>query len=128
MMWFMKAYSLDLRERILKARDEGATQMDVAKRFEVSQDTVQRYERRRRQTGSVGPTPRTGRVPKIKPEQHQQLRELVASRTDWSLQSISDAWREKTGVDVSANVLCKTCRRVGITFKKNPKSPPSETP
>jgi transposase len=124
----MKAYSLDLRERILAACDEGATEIQAAERFGVSQDTVQRYKRRRRETGSVAPTPRRGRAPKIKPEQHEEFKQLVASKTNWTLAAMADAWHEKTGVRLSVGALCQTCRRLRITFKKNPKSLGSEIP
>lgn len=119
----MKGYSLDLRERIVQACDEGATEIEAAERFGVCQDTVQRYKRRLRETGSVAATPCTGRVPKIKPEQSKEFRELVASRTDWTLDLLGDAWQKKTGVKPGISTLSNTCRRLKITFKKRPESP-----
>jgi transposase len=38
----MRAYSMDLRERIVAAVDAGASQSQVAERFEVSLRTVER--------------------------------------------------------------------------------------
>jgi transposase len=127
MMPSMKAYSLDLRERILKACDEGATEVEAAARFGVSQDTVQRYKRRRRETGSVAATPCKGRSPKIKQEQSEALRELVASKTNWTLDSLSDAWHKKTGVKLAITTLSATCQRLKITFKKDPNRPGAES-
>ena len=119
----MKGYSLDLRERIVQACDEGATEIEAAERFGVCQDTVQRYKRRRRETGSVAATPCTGRTPKIKTSQSEEFRELVASKTDWTLDLLSHAWQEKTGVKPGISTLSNTCRRLKITFKKRPESP-----
>ncbi len=119
----MKGYSLDLRERILQACDEGATEIEAAARFGVCQDTVQRYKRRRRETGSVAATPCRGRVPKIKPEQSKEFRELVASKTDWTLDLLGDAWQKKTGVKLAISTLSSTCQRLKITFKKDPNRP-----
>lgn len=53
----MKAYSLDLRQRIATALQEGNKEKDIAARFEVSVSTVQRLDRRLRQQGSLAATP-----------------------------------------------------------------------
>jgi DNA-binding transcriptional regulator LsrR (DeoR family) len=53
----MKAYSLDLRQRILAVCQHGNTNQEVAERFAVSVDTVQRYQRRLKETGTVAPKP-----------------------------------------------------------------------
>ena len=124
----MKAYSLDLRERIVAACDEGATEEEAALRFGVSEDSVQRYKRRRRETGSLAPTIQTGRTPKIREEEREEFLALVASKTDWSLDSIGDAWQERNGFKPSISVLSDTCKRFKITFKKRLVSPAKETP
>src|SRR4051794_24102497 len=49
----MRAYSMDLRERIVAAVDVGATQPEAAARFGVGLRTVERYLARRRSTGSL---------------------------------------------------------------------------
>jgi len=123
----MKAYSLDLRERIVAASDEGASELEVAKRFQVSLTSVQRYKRRRRQEGTLTPTPQKGRVPKIKQEESTQFRTLVESKKDWTLDSLGDAWQELKGFKPSVSVLSDTCQRFKITFKKSRESPLSET-
>src|SRR3954449_2986955 len=52
----MRAYSMDLRERIVAAVDAGLTQGQAAERFGVSLRTVERYLARRRSTGSLAAT------------------------------------------------------------------------
>jgi len=47
----MRAYSMDLRKRIVAAIDAGLTQSQAAERFEVSLRTVERYLARRRSAG-----------------------------------------------------------------------------
>ena len=44
----MKAYSQDLRQRILQTVDEGKTQAQAADLLKVSETTVKRYVRQRR--------------------------------------------------------------------------------
>jgi DDE superfamily endonuclease/Homeodomain-like domain-containing protein len=52
----VRAYSMDLRERIVAAVDAGLTQGQAAERFGVSLRTVERYLARRRVTGSLAAT------------------------------------------------------------------------
>jgi transposase len=52
----MRAYSMDLRERIVAAVDAGAIQSEAAERFGVSLRTVERYLALRRVTGSLAAT------------------------------------------------------------------------
>jgi transposase len=91
-MAVMQAYSLDLRQRIVDALAQGATIEATAQRFAVGKSTVKRYKAQRQQTGSLAPRPWPGRTPKIKKEQEHALRALVASRTDWTLDALSQAW------------------------------------
>ncbi len=56
-----RAYSLDLRERVLAAaRDERLSQPAPAARFRVSEATVYHWLRRARETGTVAAEPRGG--------------------------------------------------------------------
>jgi transposase len=57
----MKAYSMDLRERVVAACDAGdATREQVAARFAVSVRWVRDLLGRRREAGSIAPRPRGG--------------------------------------------------------------------
>jgi transposase len=56
----MKAYSKDLRLRVLGAVDRGMPRAQVAKTFGVSVSTIKRYLRLREQTGDVQPKPIPG--------------------------------------------------------------------
>ena len=57
----MRAYSLDLRQRILEAVLRGhLTQAEVAERFSVSLSFVEKLLRRYRTSGSLMPRPHGG--------------------------------------------------------------------
>ena len=56
----MKPYSKDLRLRVLAAVDRGMPRKEVVRVFGVSEPTVRRYLRLRRETGDVEPKPPTG--------------------------------------------------------------------
>ncbi len=51
----MKAYSLDLRERVLQDCDLGETTRGVATKYRVTQSWVRRLKQRRREHGEVAP-------------------------------------------------------------------------
>jgi transposase len=57
----MKAYSQDLRQRLLRAVDQGHTQAEIAKTFAISVATIKRYLKQRRETGHVEPKAIPGR-------------------------------------------------------------------
>ena len=124
----MRAYSVDLRRRIVEAlQEEGATTDSVAQRFCVSAASVKRYKRLLARTGSLSPKPLPGRVPKVMPDQEERLRELVASRTDWTLERLCQSWQEETGTSVAIDVMARTLARLKITYKKRAASPKSGT-
>ncbi len=114
----MKAYSIDLRERVLAACDEGATEKEAAKRFALSLTSVQRYKRHLRERGCLDPLPVPGRPKIVKKEQEEDFLALVASRTDWTLDTLGNAWEKKHGVKPTVSVLSDTCKRLKITRKK----------
>ncbi len=80
----MRAYSMDLRERVVAAVDGGMTQEQAATIFGVSVNTVGRYLARRRDTGSLAPSvQRHG----PKPEKRRRLQAWLPAR----LQQAADA-------------------------------------
>ena|SRR3712207_4576633 len=61
----MKLYSKDLRGRVLAVIDCGVPREEVAKTFSVSVPTIDRWLKRRRESGDVEPKPIPGR-PSVK--------------------------------------------------------------
>jgi transposase len=124
----MRAYSVDLRQRIVDALEEaGATIDSVSQRFCVSSASVKRYKRQLQESGNLAAKPWPGRSPKIAPEEQERLKEMVASRSDWTLQRLCLAWNEQTGAPLSISVMARTLARLKITYKKRAKSPGKET-
>src|SRR3954452_1223456 len=72
----MQAYSMDLRERVAAACDEGGdTRAEVAERLGVSESWIRRLLQRRRETGSIAPRPHGGgRAPALHVEGPERLR------------------------------------------------------
>jgi transposase len=79
-----RAYSEDLRSRIVTAVEAGATRTAAAAQFAVSVSCAIKLVQRFRQTGSVAPAPR-GKKPFALAEHEAPVRELVAARLDMTL-------------------------------------------
>jgi transposase len=61
----MKAYPYDLRQRILRAVDQGRPRKEIVSMFGVLLATIKRYLKQRRETGDVQAKPIPGRPAKI---------------------------------------------------------------
>ena len=84
------AYSQDLRDRVLAARDRGLKTKQVAQVFAVSRAWVRRVMQRRRESGRTAPLPRGGvTVVKIDLE---RLRQLVAQQPDATVRELHEAF------------------------------------
>lgn len=124
----MKAYSVDLRERVVRAATGGMAQSVVARTFGVGRATVQRWVRRRRETGGVAPSARPGAAPWVGPHDAAALRDQVAAMPDATLAEHCDAWAAARGVRLGVSAMHRTLRRLGITRKKSRSTPASRTP
>src|SRR5687767_8910724 len=113
----MKTYSMDLRERVIVAVDEGKqTKWEIALRFQVSTAWIRRLLQRRRETGSIAPKERDYCVPhKVDDALRRQLAELVRQAPDATLEEL----RQRSGAIVSRSTVARVIARLGLTLKKN---------
>jgi transposase len=119
----MKAYSIDLRQRVVSAYDarEG-TQEQVAARFAVSVSWVRKILRQRRATGSIEPRPHGGgHATAFDTEAEAKLRQAVRDDSDATLEELGHA----AGVVCSASAVYRALDRLGITRKKSRGGRPS---
>ena len=121
----MVAYSMDLRERVVAACDEGTdTRAEIAERFSVSESWIRRLLQRRREAGSIAPKPRRGgRAPAFDDEAAGRLREAVRADDDATLEELAEA----AGVACYPSAVHRALRRLGITRKKSRGGRPSRT-
>lgn len=115
----MRAYSWDLRARIVAAVEAGETQAAVAQRFGVAVATIRNYVRLRRATGSLAPRPRPGGQPEIGPERYPHLQAQLQADPDATLAHQCVTWAETEGQVVSIATMWRTIRRLGWTDKKS---------
>lgn len=121
----MKAYSIDLRERVVAACDarEG-TREQIAARFRVSVAWIRKLMRQRRQTGSIEPLPHGGgRAPAFDRDAAERLREAVRADDDATLLELAAA----AGVACCPSAVHRALVREGIARKKSRGGRPSRT-
>jgi transposase len=123
----MKAYSPDLRSRIMAAVDAGEPKAQVARRFGVSRATVKRYVVLRRTTGSITPRLRPGTRPRLSREYDHALWAQLEAHADAVLEEHCRLWAESQGMEVSTATMCRAIQRLGWTRKKRRWVPPSVT-
>lgn len=108
----MASYSLDLRERIVKAHlEEGQNKSAVAQRFGVSRWTVDRYVKRSA-TGSLAPTLHPGGKRRLDEAGCEVLRAQVAEHHDWSLEQHAAALTAATGVPLKKSSVGNYLKRL----------------
>ena len=116
----MRAYSPDLRERIVRAVERGMSRAETARRFSVSERTVRRYLTRQATTGSLAPTAyRRGPAPAIPAEQEPALLAQLRAHPDATLEAHCAMWAREQGRAVSTSTMCRAQQRVGWTVKKS---------
>jgi transposase len=115
----MKAYSLDLRQRVVAAVTAGMSRAEALHIFQISQSTLTRYLKRSRTSDSLAARPHAGGPQFAIPSTHYQaLTDLVAADPDATLAHLCDAWFQQTGVRVSQATMCRTLATIGLPRKK----------
>jgi transposase len=109
-----KAYSLDLRERVVAACEAGESAREVAERFAVSESFIEKLKRHRAQTGSLAPKPHAGGQPPRLAAQDDRLRDHLRHHPDTTLAEL----RDHLALPVALSTLWYHLQRLGLTFKK----------
>jgi transposase len=116
-----KAYSGDLRERVIEAVEvEGASRREAAERFDISASSAVKWLQRWNDSRSAAPKPRGGSVSPL--ETHAEwILALVAERPDLTLkETLVELLKRR--IRTSKSALSRFFGRHDITFKKKPAS------
>jgi len=114
----LRAYSTDLRERVVSAVVAGETTRIIADRFGIAVSSVVKWHQRYRATGSVAPG-KTGGHRKIIPELHRDFIIDRINRTPHlTVRGLRDIL-DKRGIAVSRHAVWTFLHREGLSFKKN---------
>jgi transposase len=115
-----KAYSSDLRRRVVAAALEGQPKEVVARSYRVGRSTVYRWVAAALVEGRLEAKPARGGGPgpAIRGEGEAALKRLVAADNQLSLAEYRDRMERETGVRVHPWTVGRAFRRLGLTRKK----------
>jgi len=124
-----KPYSMDLRERVVRAYEVGDnTYLGLAELFGVGVATLNRWLRLKRETGDVKKRPHGGGQPrKIAGRHLEALQRTLRMKNDSTRRELAQLLREKAGLSVSVATVGRTLQRLGLTRKKRRSTTRRET-
>lgn len=117
----MEAYSLDLRERVVRACDDRlGTREEIAEAFGVSVSFITKLLRRRRDEKTIAAKPHSGGGrPSLDEANLKQVRELVGEQPDVTLKELCQRLAKAGGATVRIWTMCRALQRLGLVRKKS---------
>ena len=116
----MNAYSLDLRQRVVGAYEQGEGSIsEIAARFGVCPAFVKKMLRQWRSTANLSPMPHGGGKPaSLTLRQRQLLKRKVREQSDISLAELQSLLDEQESVHVHVSTISRALAGLGLPLKK----------
>jgi transposase len=109
--------SMDLRKRIINARERGDSVAKIAREKEVTERAVYQLLARYKDTGSYAPLPKSGgRKSVIDEALAAEIKAKITERPDITLSEIIEEFK----LDICVSAMCRIVKRLGFSYKKNP--------
>src|ERR671923_1207591 len=122
----MRAYSMDIRERVIENLDQESMRK-TAKRFRVSEYFVYRLKQRYKDAGTVAPKPHGGgHGPIVDEGGGEFIRGVLAEAPELTLNELGERYEGRFGRAVSKSSMDRALRRLKVTRKKKPATTPSK--
>ena len=117
-----KAYSGDLRERVLLACERGKlSRAKIAALFHVGESTLYRWLETWRSEGRREAKPHAGGPePRLDAAALEELKAIVAEANDLSLAEYAAKLQERAGVAASGPTVSRALKKLGLPRKKDP--------
>ena len=110
----MKAVSNSDRMKIIKHKNNGETEENIAKWLFISKSSVTKIWGKFQKTGKILPEPRQGRKPKVTEE---EMDAAIAKQKEKPDITINELIAE-CELDITESGMSKKLKKRGITFKK----------
>jgi transposase len=116
----MKAYSVDLRQRVVQAYEQGQGSIpEIATRFGVGTAFIKKMLRQWRATGDLAPLAHGGgKPPSLTPPQRQFLKRRVRQQNDISLAELQSLLDQTEQVQVHVSTISRALSGLGLPLKK----------
>ena len=115
----MNAYSLDLRKKIVAAKERGMPTTEVARTFGVGLSSVKRYAAAAREGKPLAPKRRPGSKPKLGEAARKLLEADLEERPAATLPERREFLARVAGVSVSDSTVSRMLNRMGWSRKKD---------
>ncbi len=124
---FMRAYSEDLRKKVVEAVKRGMKKCEVAYTFGLSLSSVKRYVGAACEGRSLRPKERPGMRPKIGNNGRRLVEADLQERPAATLSQRREFLERVAGIRVSESTVSRLLKRLGWTRKKDRWGHPSAT-
>ena len=115
----MKPYSIDFREKVVKAYEQENTSIrKLATRFDVSKAFVQRLLKQKKMKGHVKPEKQGGSLKSELYGYSTQLAQMVKEHPDATLSEYCEYWGDTHNHWVSTSTMCRALKKQQLTLKK----------
>jgi transposase len=116
----MKAYSMDIRERVIENLEQESMRK-TAKRFRVSDYFVYRLKQCYNEVGTLAPKPHGGgHGPRVEEAGGEFLRAVLTEAPDLTLNELCQGYERRFARKVSKSSMDRALRRLNLTRKKRP--------
>lgn len=119
----MRAFSLDLRQRVLADYRAGMTFAALGRKYTTSAEWVRQFIRRHEMTGEIEARPTRNRRVPFHRRYETELRVAVATNPSLTLEAL----RIELGVECDLSTIWYALRALKISFKKKRSWPPSNS-
>lgn len=124
----MKAYSTDLRERVVGSVESGECNIpQAARRYKVSEPSIERWLARYRKTGSCAPLAHAGGPSRKLATAEADIRAAVKAQPDATLQELCERVEKATAIKSDPGMMYRELVRLKLPRKKSRSMPASET-
>ncbi len=116
----MKAYSTDLRERVVASIESGECNIpQAARRYKVSEPSIERWLARHRKTGSCAPLPHAGGISRKLARVEAVIRAAVKAQADATLQELCERVEKETKIKSDPSMMYRELVRLELPRKKS---------
>jgi len=124
----MRAYSIDLRERVISSVESGDCNIpEAARRYKVSEPSIERWLARNRRTGNCASLPHAGGLPRKLAGAEAVIRAAVKAQPDMTLQELCEYVEKETKIKSDPSMMHRELVRLKLPRKKSRSTPASGT-
>jgi transposase len=124
----MKAYSVDLRERVVASVESGECNIPAAaRRYKVSEPTIERWLARKRSIGTCAPLPYAGGPTRKLASAEAVIRAAVKAQPDATLQELCEQVEKETKIKSNSSMMYRELVRLKLLRKKSRSMPANGT-